>query len=78
MENLVIEVPADIKDDFLAFLDIAQSEYTQEEIKKLTKNEQKVIKFVEKILGNRVSGRFPSQKEKAVANIRFAKAVGLV
>lgn len=53
-----IKVPDRLYKDFITFLDIAQSSYTDEDLQTFSKNELKVIDFIEKLV------KTPTQRKK--------------
>jgi len=47
-----IEIPDELFEEFLNFLDISQASFTEQEINTFSEDEKKVIKLVEDILEN--------------------------
>ena len=45
-----IVVPDDISDEFLIFLDIAQSSFSVEDVEKFSKKERKTLRFIERLI----------------------------
>lgn len=71
-----INIPNNLYQDFLNFLDIAQASFTDEIIDSCSDNEKEVIKFIEKLLGENRSIRFKTNKEKNSAEEDFLNIVG--
>lgn len=59
-----IDIPDHLYHSFLRFLDIAQSNFVQDEVSSFSLEEQDVIKFIEKLLGKSASKRFQNREEK--------------
>jgi predicted CopG family antitoxin len=55
MKTKTITIPAEIYDDFLNLLDVAQSSISDEMKLKCSPKERKTLKFVRKLLGNKAS-----------------------
>ena len=73
---MTIKVPKELIDDFLAFLDIAQASYAEEDVRDFSVSERKVLNFVEKLLGNKKSKRFATKMERAEAATNFLRVTG--
>lgn len=55
---MTIEIPDDIYEDFLNFLDVAQaSMFTEAEVSTLPESEQCCLKFIEQLLDGRMTQR---------------------
>jgi hypothetical protein len=61
--TMTLEIPENIEEEFLNFLDIAQASFTEEDVDSFTDQEKECIKFIESILGTNKSGRFPRRKD---------------
>jgi hypothetical protein len=75
-----IEVPEELWDSFLIFLDVAQSRFTKEEIADFPETEQRVIDFVDSLLMEHMKNALPSKKfetkaEKHAASKGLAQAL---
>jgi hypothetical protein len=74
-----IEIPDELYEDFVKFLDMAQASFTEEEIESFSENEKKLIKWVETFLGEKKSSRFKNQEEFAAhVQDNFKKQIGLL
>jgi len=72
------EVPDDLHEDFMSFLDVMQASFTEEEVDKMTDNEKKLIIWLDSILGEGRTTRFKTQDEFAmhIAN-KFKDHIGM-
>jgi len=59
-----IDIPDKITEDFLNFLDVSQAcLFTEEMVKEMSDSEKECLKFIEKLLDDRASKRFDTNKE---------------
>jgi len=66
-----IEIPDDLVEEFLNFLDVSQSFFTEDQIFNFCDNEKKVIELVEKILednNHNPSLRWENKEEREIAS----------
>jgi hypothetical protein len=66
-----INIPKKIENEFLNFLDLAQSSYSQEEIKQMSQAERECIMWVDNFLGKKASKRFETKKQQKDAARAF-------
>jgi len=73
-----IEIPDELYEEFIRFLDVAQASFTEEEVKNLTENEQKLIIWLDNLLGEKKAKRFKTQ-DAFMANItaQFKKQIDI-
>ena len=73
---MIINIPDNLDFAFLTFLDIAQSKYTESDIKKFTQEEFQVIKLVDNLFikhGYNPLKRYRSQLEAQNMSLRFGQ-----
>jgi len=72
-QEMIIQVPDEIAEEFLDFLDVAQAGFlTDEDVDTFSDEEKAVVKFVEDLLADRKSGRFPTREARNKALASFA------
>ena len=74
---MIIEVPDELAEDFLTFLDVAQSSFTEDQVRKFSEGEQKILEIVQLLLGDRTTSRFETVKARMEAARALAGALGL-
>ncbi len=75
---MIIDVPDDIAEDFLNMLDVFQrAMITEDSIKDMSEGEQKCLKFVEKLLGDRACQRWKTDKERSDAARELGAILGI-
>lgn len=73
-----LEIPDYLWEDFLKFLDAAQSNFTEQDVKNFTKNELKSLKMVEGWLEKYLKGG-PSKRFETIAEKQKASCeLGLI
>ena len=76
-----IEVPDHLAAEFIAFLDVAQSSITGEDIASFSPQESEVLKIVDEFLDKHLDGgaarRYPTHRAKELAAIELATILGL-
>jgi len=74
-----IEIPDELYESFLSFLNVAQASFTEEEIVKMSADDISVIKWIDGILGEKKSERFATQDEY-VKHVQesFKEQIGLL
>ncbi len=77
MKTVKLEVPAHLWEVFHTFVDFAQSQFTEEDIKGFSKEEKELIEFIDNVLKNKKSQRYKSNKEKSEAQVGLAALAGL-
>lgn len=70
-----ITIPDHLKDDFLRFLDVAQSSFTDEDVANFHEGELEVLKLVEDLVEANLDGgaakRYPTHAEKREASLEL-------
>ena len=74
---MVIEIPDELAEDFLRFLDVAQASLTEEQVQKLPEGEREVLNLVQLLLGGKASLRFETVKKRNEAVRALSAALGL-
>ena len=74
VDDLIIRVPHEIKNAFLGLLDVAQSQFTEEDVAKFTTNEKKVVAWVRNVLLDGIaSSQFATKAEREKAGRDLAR-----
>lgn len=68
---MIIRVPKHLEEEFLNFLDIAQSAFTDEEVAKMTYKEKKCLSFVQGLI-QEPAKRFANKEEAKKAAWTFS------
>ena len=72
--DLIIKVPHEIKNEFLSLLDIAQSQFTEDEVAHFTMEEKKLLAWVRNVLlDGEASSRFATNTEREKAGRDLAR-----
>lgn len=73
-----IQIPDELWQDFLIFLDVAQSRFTEEEIANFSKNEQSTLELIDYILKKHTNGpskRFKRKIDKTKASEQLTNII---
>ena len=74
---MIIDVPDELVNDFMRFLDVAQASFTEEEIAGFAAGERRVLTFVECLLKGERSMRWQNRREREEATRAFQQVCGL-
>ena len=73
---MIIEIPDDLYEHFINFLDISQAAFTEEDVENFSEEEAALMKWIEALLGPKRVMRYKTRRDLDGAKRAFAIAIG--